>query len=109
MADFHTTQFCIDGLADTFEGYTSGEKWNGWECPYFAKSVAEQILELSRANGYSWVYQEKTDAFAVTHPDDPSDYSPEVFKAAQISTDDGQVTVYPVGAYSWSWRRCVNS
>ena len=37
-------KFSID-LGKSYPGYTFNEHWNGWECPYFTKEVAEEICK----------------------------------------------------------------
>lgn len=34
---------CIEGRR--FEGYTLGQTWNGWACPYFTEKVGKEIIE----------------------------------------------------------------
>ncbi len=43
----------FDGGADTFTGYTDGETWNGWECPYLPPSEVERLRV--------WLAAEETD------------------------------------------------
>lgn len=33
-----------------YEGYTKGNHWNGWACPYFTKEVADQIAREVNAD-----------------------------------------------------------
>lgn len=28
-----------------YEGYTNGNHWNGWACPYFTREAADEIAE----------------------------------------------------------------
>lgn len=47
------TTFVIDSIPDAiFTGFTDGDDWNGWACPYFEKSEAECVLKASEANGF---------------------------------------------------------
>ena len=103
---FTSKQFCMDALADRFEGYTDGDIWNGWACPYFLQEVAEKVLAESEANGYSWEYEEAQDAYVVRNENDPVDYEPEIFEGIEISVEGNRTTVYPIGAYSWVWEIC---
>lgn len=100
---FYTAKFCIDTLSDSFAGYTDGSTWNGWACPFFTKTVAEQILSASMSNGYSFSYDEQRRGFIVRHRDD-LDLTPEVFLAQEIEVNDQKLEVFPIGAYSWSWK-----
>jgi hypothetical protein len=105
MNSLRKAVFVIDSIPDViFEGYTDDDTWNGWACPYFEKSEAERVLQASQANHYVWSYDSERDAFIVRSEDDPEDYEPEVFEAAQRNVEDsGQVRVYGIGAYSWIW------
>ena len=42
----------MDALVGEFEGYTAGNTWNGWACPYFERQVAEAFLKPAIMNGY---------------------------------------------------------
>ena len=43
---YRKTRFCLEGLDDqTFEGYTDGTHWNGWEVPYFDFKTAQSVLD----------------------------------------------------------------
>jgi len=45
-------EFHFDSHPDTtFPGYTKGDTWNGWACPYFERKVAEEIVDMKIANG----------------------------------------------------------
>ena len=39
-------RFCIDVISDTYEGYTNGTRWNGWEMPYLPKSEVLRFLSI---------------------------------------------------------------
>ena len=42
---YRKTCFCLEGLDDrSFEGWTCGDTWNGWEKPYFDLPTARRIL-----------------------------------------------------------------
>jgi hypothetical protein len=36
--------FSIDG-GTVYAGFTTGRRWNGWECPVFTREVAERIFQ----------------------------------------------------------------
>ncbi len=105
MDNLHKATFSIDSIPDTtFDGYTNGDTWNGWACPYFEKSEAERVLQASEANHYIWSYDSNQDAFIVRSNDDPEDYEPEIFEAVRRHVEGGgEVIVYGIGAYSWIW------
>lgn len=102
--EFRRAQFSITSLAGSvFEGFTDGNTWNGWACPYFTRKVAVKVLEASRNNGYLWSYDAEADAFVVRHRDDPEDFQPERFDGFHINLDNEEFAVYSIGAYSWIW------
>lgn len=105
MRYFTRGDFYLVDADEAFDGYTDGEVWNGFASPYFERAVAEQILKSSHKRGYRALYDQEQDAFIVSHSDDPTDYEPEVFGAQKILVDGKELNVYPVGAYSWTWRR----
>lgn len=107
---FRRADFAIEALGNvSFQGFTRGETWNGWECPYFSRETAEQILKASERNGYRWRYDDKADAYLVNHLDDPEDFEPERFEKNIIRIGDFEIAVYAVGAYSWTWAIFIRS
>lgn len=104
---FSRMRFSIESLENAeFEGFTDGDSWNGWACPYFTNQTAKTILKASEINGYSWRYDAAADAFLVSHIDDPESFEPERFESVNINVDGSNIVVYPVGAYSWIWETC---
>lgn len=103
-SDFQRARFSIDSLPETtFEGFTAGETWNGWACPYFMNDEAIVVLKDCENNGYRWFYDSGADAFVVSHAEDPEDFEPERFEAIRITLDNEDIVVYGIGAYSWTW------
>lgn len=104
MTQWTKTTFVIDSLpSESFEGYSNGENWNGWACPFFDHATAERVLRASEQNNYTWQYDTQANAFIVRSTADPDDYEPEVFSATQAQVDDKAITLYGIGAYSWIW------
>jgi hypothetical protein len=99
-------RFCIDSDGP-FPGYhVPGVHWNGWECPYFTKEVAEQILPLFYITG-EWRYIPGKDEFQSKDPNDHDDeYGPEVWGSVDAEIDGKIVRLYPVGAWAWIWDLC---
>lgn len=90
----------LDELA-AYEAYTKGEHWNGWECPYFTREVAEQVLtELER----EWVFNTETDSFEAL-PVGLIDDETDAYQYQGITAviDGTETRLYPIGAYSWCW------
>lgn len=89
-------KFIIDFLEGCeFEGYTRGEDWNGFACPYFTFDQAQQIVEAWRETGYKAFYSDKNDEFSFEMQSGETDRFPS------ISTDG--VKVYPIGNGCWIW------
>lgn len=96
-------KFKIESLGyEIFDGFTKGEIWNGWDCPYFTFEQAQKILKnynllrqiIGRRN--LAFYDSIADVFVF--PSDDED-EPETFEAIN---ENGQ-KYYPVGAFCWIW------
>ena len=59
------TRFVIDCNEKNYEGYTDGRLWNGWECPWFTKEVADEMMADLNAEGVETEYNFKTDSYIV--------------------------------------------
>lgn len=58
------------------------------------------MLHLSEPKGFRWHYNAKQDRYIVPCSSDGQGEA-EVFSATSISVDGQQITVYPIGVYSW--------
>lgn len=93
--------FTIDGINAIFEGYTNGQHWNGWACPYFTKEVGMQIVQIFNNQTHMLEdeymrYDENIDAFIRK---DACYDEPEMFHGIDI---DG-MHLYPIGTMNWIW------
>lgn len=78
----------------SFDCSTTGESWNGWECPYFTKEQGEALL---RSPGFeSGRYDSEQDAFVFPCDEEGE---PDVWPAVEV---DG-VKYYGIGAGCWIW------
>lgn len=101
--DFRRARFTFgEAAGEIFEGFTNGEAWNGFACPYFSHEIARAVLVASEQNGYSWRYDRDKDAFFVRHSDDPENYAEE-FSAIKAVIEGQDTVLYAIGAYSWVW------
>jgi hypothetical protein len=108
MGNWTKSTFCIDSINErVFEGYSQGDNWNGWVCPYFEHSVAEQILLACEKNNYNWTYDLESDAFLVKGKDEPRDCAPEMFTSINIYINNKEFVVYGIGAFSWIWEEAA--
>ncbi len=103
--------FTIDGLEGPYEGYSTGERWNGWACPVFERSVAERIAESYstqgdrdgfESNSRAW-YDPEADSFWVSDENDIPEDGPLAFGSLTIIVAGRPVEVYPFGTRYWTW------
>lgn len=94
---YKIARFAIEGLGDgSFEGWTTGERWNGWAKPLFSKVVGMQLVA---ALDGQLRYDSPTDAFI-----DTSTEEQEIWHAQTIELPDGgNVKVYGIGSGFWIW------
>lgn len=95
------------GNGDVFRGYTIGETWNGWECPYFPLSIAVKVME------YHYPQWERRGDDLIGHVDDcgnplrkgdpidPESY--DIWEKKTIDIQGDTVDVWPIGAFCWVW------
>lgn len=99
-------RFTMDSLGEgvTLEGFSSGETWNGWDCPYFTFEQAQKVVEAFNAsqqlegNTVEARYDAGQDAFCFLFE---SSGESDDFPAVEI---EGQ-KLYPIGAGCWIWER----
>jgi hypothetical protein len=89
--------FYIEGIDGTFDGWTDGRLWNGWEMPRFEFGVAEQVIKaMNQPDAH---YNSNRDAFVTKSSDEE-----EVWAAETLQALGGQVVkTYPIGASAWCW------
>jgi hypothetical protein len=94
-------RFYLEGFEGTYEGYTFGQRWNGWAVPYFTKEVGQSIMdEMNTDEGNTAVYDEERDMFVVSNGYDDTT---EEFPGMDIAGDGEILRLYPIGASSWVW------
>ena len=95
------TRFVIDCNEKTYEGYTDGRLWNGWECPWFTKEVADEMMRDFINDGGKAEYDSETDCY-IFQTEGGWD-QPDVFDGYDVNTEDGSMHLYPIGAWCWIW------
>ena len=77
-----------------YDGYTNGNHWNGWACPWFTKEVADQIAtEVNADAPYCTMHYDKAnDAFVYKAKGDDEC----IYKANTQG-------LYPIGNGDWRW------
>jgi len=94
---FRRGKFTLADIEASFEGWSNGEFWNGWEMPRFELAVCREILR-SLGDGQGR-FDEKADVFVTVSNEDE-----ETWSAEEITITDGsRIKVYPLGAGSWIW------
>lgn len=94
------TVFTIDVSEKYYEGYTDNRLWNGWECPWFTKEVADKMIDDLNKEGVKSKYDTETDTYIVNFEDlDTIDE----FEGYDVETVDGVQHLYPIGAWCWIW------
>lgn len=81
-----------------YMGFTQGQYWNGWECPYFTLEVAQQVAKDFSVFDDKLIYDEKSDSFIYS----TEDYPEGEFDTFSPVIIDGK-KLYPIGAFSWCW------
>src|SRR5688572_28108464 len=88
--------FVIDFLGDkAFKGYTQGEEWNGFACPYFTFNQGQRVMEAWLENGHKAFYSKEKDEFYFQMEDGEMD----IFPSVEIAGEN----VYPIGNGCWIW------
>lgn len=102
---------------EVFPGFTRGEHWNGWACPFFIYDVAVKIAEYYHPpveKGCQpeshWRYEETTDSFLFFSADDEAYdvehgeiYEPYTCKGMDIVVNGENFHVYDIGMGAWCW------
>jgi hypothetical protein len=97
----YKTIFTIDGITPAYIGYTSGKLWNGWATPCFEINEALQVMaDYNKDTGNPMFYDEATDTFRIPETEYADE---EMWKGANVATEEGIKHVYDIGAYCWVW------
>lgn len=89
-------QFKIETFpSELFNGYTDGENWNGWVCPYFSFEEAQKIAEAhEKLLNIQTRYEESEDKFTFEFPDETEEYKALMIEGKKL---------YPIGSAAWIW------
>ena len=94
---FYGADFNMDISEEVFSGFTDGDTWNGFACPYFTYDEATRVLEEM---GAGWEYDSRKDAFNVLIPEGTE---PDEYGSIMIRLDGKEIKTYAIGAYAWVW------
>lgn len=92
----------------TFEGFSNGETWNGFDCPYFEFEECEKIMSAFNKENEECdvdakiIYDSTNDCFIEQDENyDEDEYV--TYEALFIETSEGPKKVYPLGTCYWMW------
>jgi hypothetical protein len=103
------TWFQLDALGEVIvEGFSSGEEWNGWACPYFTYEQAERLVELWERNRWKAAYDGVQDAFVFSVNQDFTTGDSEEFETFPAVSIEG-LNYYPIGAFQWTWENASSA
>ena len=98
---FEKATFVLDAFeGEEFEGYTQGETWNGFACPFLPFESAQRLMEVLNAAGQKAFYDAATDHFVCAEEDYEDD--PDRYGALEV---EGVGKLYPVGTRVWTWEQ----
>lgn len=87
---------------NSYDGYSTSNKWNGWECPLFNKENASKICEENSNEYCQMSYDEENDCFIADYVQD--NYS-EKFNGYDYLINGKIEHLYPIGSHSWTWEK----
>ena len=106
----------IIGESAPVDGFTTGDLWNGWDCPFFTLAQAERVIEVM--NGYFYIpghpeetctlwYDPERDAIGEFDPHyaEEEDSGITYYGAREVSLPRlGLTKVYDIGSFVWVWQ-----
>ena len=90
----------IDAETGCFEGYTTSNIWNGWQCPLFNKENADKICKAFNNEFCKMRYDEENDCFVADYPVD--EYT-EKYEGRDYIVNGKVEHLYPIGSHGWCW------
>ncbi len=95
--------FALDPLnGETFEGYDTGDEWNGWAVPIFTHEQACRIVEAWNRAGWEARYDSTQDAFVFGVNHDFKTGQSDEFETFDAFERGGE-KFYAVGSGAWIW------
>lgn len=93
------TAFCTDA-GESFMGYSTAHRWNGWECPLFPKSSADEIQQHYSSEYCSMKYDEETDRYVAEYPQENCS---EEYEGQDYVVNGKIERLYAIGSHEWCW------
>ncbi|BBA45377.1 TPA: hypothetical protein ACK3Q6_003778 [Burkholderia cepacia] len=101
QSEFGVISVSLD-VGPSYQAYSRGERWNGWECPYFTIEEAMKLLDHPYLHGLR--YDAESDKFIMADGDGEDLYQ-RVFAAEVVRVDGNPIKVYAIGACGWCWNK----
>lgn len=95
-----STSLTTDSGYGCFEGYTTSNIWNGWQCPLFNKENADRICKVYNNEFCQMSYDEENDCYIADYPVD--EYS-EKYEGRDYVVNGKIEHLYPIGSHEWCW------
>lgn len=96
-----------DEGSKSYEGYTLGENWNGWACPYFTREVAMEMMKEFDNEDQPAHYDEEKDAFIyVMDADHAEDYT-DIYEGKDYEYNGETIRLYAIGTMAWIWTEII--
>jgi hypothetical protein len=93
-------KFTLDFLeCQHFNGFTRGENWNGFACPYFTYDQAQDVVMAWQWKGCEAFYNSASDEFVFELTVAGGTKESDVFSGLEV---EGK-RLYPIGAFCWTW------
>lgn len=95
-----STSLTTDSGYGCFEGYTTSNRWNGWQCPLFNKENADKICKVYNNEFCEMRYDEENDCYIADYPVD--EYS-EKYEGRDYVVNGKVEHLYAIGSHEWCW------
>lgn len=102
-AELRKATFALDDDDHAYEGVTTGELWNGWECPIFTRATVEQIMAQSFVADSPEIDWHFNDAGEVVIMWNGADDPDAVDTYAPLHVEGADEPLYALGAWAWCW------
>ncbi len=93
------TAFSTD-IGCSFIGYSTENRWNGWECPLFPRESANEISQYYNNEYCCMRYDEETDCYIAEYP---SDNCSEKYEGQDYVVNGKIEHLYAIGSHEWCW------
>jgi len=85
-------------------GFTYGNRWNGWACPYFDKAAADQIIAAPVWGACRVKPSFDAERNVYCTPYEPEGDEVDEWNPQTVTVDGVEVTVWAIGNSCWTWQ-----